>query len=783
MMSSSWEHNGTMRQSSRLGMVSLLLVLAAAMTLFTTNTVRARSSGTVPSEPEQQNETAATLAGSRNVPAAKFESYGQSVRTPIVLVPGIMGSWSKKGHASFFSPPGTLEPDDLCFTSDPQADLPPPIAPEYALAPGLIEAIGKAAVDCWSELIAKLESADYGYQVDVDLFKAPYDWRLSVHDAAEKYLKPVIENAAATASGGRVHVIAHSMGGLVARAYIQGESYAGDMIDRLIMVGTPNHGASKAYPVWEAADGYTAYGSLLGSAQSIYLTLFMKRSSSDPFNRNSRAVFLRDVMPGVGELTPTFGFIFRDDSLVPPSSMELQNRVLNELNAASNVVRLSERADAEIVGAYARDTWELLYVYEDPVLRLLLPDCYPDGWPDVDRADGWIMFGAGDGTVLRESAELESVPAIFLDDPNLTHGKLPNQLSDLILESLTGRPPSRQAVLKQLLFEPDILVLLLDGVGSFLVTDPLGRRLGYDTSSGAELYEVGYGGWSWQEDLAVITILSPVPGEYHVVASDTSGETYRIGCEYSNFDGSLGVTIYHSFRCQQGESYERTVTLDPEGEARDVLQIDEPPPTATFSWAQVEGTLTVQFTDESTGEIDTRLWDFGDGSMSTGQTPAHEYASPADYDVTLTVTGPGGSDSVSESVSVSEVVGPQAGRSRGGAGAPCFVATAAYGTPIAEQVRVLCEFRDSYLMSTRLGCTFVKAYYRFSPRTAQLIARHKGLRKAVGAALIPVVGAGRLALSSQVRTDTFVAMTVFCVCVIAGRHFALRRKNKFSVTK
>ena len=38
-----------------------------------------------------------------------------------------------------------------------------------------------------------------------------------------------------------VDVVAHSMGGLVARAYVEGDSYAGG-VDRLILIGTPNAG-------------------------------------------------------------------------------------------------------------------------------------------------------------------------------------------------------------------------------------------------------------------------------------------------------------------------------------------------------------------------------------------------------------------------------------------------------------------------------------------------------------------------------------------------------------
>ena len=54
--------------------------------------------------------------------------------------------------------------------------------------------------------------------------------------------------------------------------------------------------------------------------------------------------------------------------------------------------------------------------------------------------------------------------------------------------------------------------------------------------------------------------------------------------------------------------------------------------------------LTVQFTDISSGTIDTWFWDFGDGQTSNLQNPVHTYVSKGIYTVTLTVSGIAGSD-------------------------------------------------------------------------------------------------------------------------------------------
>ncbi len=54
--------------------------------------------------------------------------------------------------------------------------------------------------------------------------------------------------------------------------------------------------------------------------------------------------------------------------------------------------------------------------------------------------------------------------------------------------------------------------------------------------------------------------------------------------------------------------------------------------------------LTVEFTDNTAGEVDSWLWDFGDGGTSDVQNPMHDYVEPGDYTVSLTVSGPSNSD-------------------------------------------------------------------------------------------------------------------------------------------
>ena len=112
----------------------------------------------------------------------------------------------------------------------------------------------------------------------------------------------------------------------------------------------------------------------------------------------------------------------------------------------------------------------------------------------------------------------------------------------------------------------------------------------------------------------------------------------------------------------------------------------------------------------------------------------------------------------------------EAGR-HGGVESPCFIATAAFGTPMFPEIDTLRAFRDVYLLDSSIGTAFVDTYYRISPFLADIVARSAFLALCARMILWPII-----LLIKMVMYLPLVSAVTFMGTIAMGG--IMRRKKK-----
>lgn len=307
-----------------------------------------------------------------------------AVTAPLILVPGILGSWTK-------------DPDVIHEQAE-IGDL-----KDWAITE---DQIGYIMGNVFGHL--KYRLGVKGYELGKDFYNAPYDWRQSMsnHRAIMDWITyakaefKLRRNKVAE----QVDIIAHSFGGLVVRSYIQSNDYRND-IRSLAIVASPNFGAPDAYYMW--AGGTVPPTSGVGFATFLNSNLAAMNKKIAPEKGRPLVLFVRKYIASLRDLLPVAfddpakeGYLFDwphpGTAFFPEMSPVNQNDILVSLN--KGLSELQQRAKVQFFLAGGTKTLQQINV-EMPVGSF--------GWEDgrPSRINNH-KFGDGDGRVILNASRL-----------------------------------------------------------------------------------------------------------------------------------------------------------------------------------------------------------------------------------------------------------------------------------------------------------------------------------------------------------------------------------------
>ena len=94
---------------------------------------------------------------------------------------------------------------------------------------------------------------------------------------------------------------------------------------------------------------------------------------------------------------------------------------------------------------------------------------------------------------------------------------------------------------------------------------------------------------------------------------------------------------------------------------------------------------------------------------------------------------------------------------------------------MAEEIQILREFRDEYLLTNPLGLAFVDFYYTVSPPIAEFLTAHPSLKLMVRAGLVPAVAMSTVAVNTTPVEKAVIAGLAMLVPVAVAVWVKRRR--------
>jgi photosystem II stability/assembly factor-like uncharacterized protein/pimeloyl-ACP methyl ester carboxylesterase len=388
---------------------------------------------------------------------------------PIILLPGLGGSWNHENM--------------VLGIEKPQS--------EWYMTPG---------IKIYDGLIETLKNAGYKTNdEDKNLFVFNYNWTKPVNSISED-LKLYIENVVKPDPNEEIDLIGHSLGGLIARTYIQNNQE--NPIDQLITLGSPLKGIPSLYYPWEGGD----LGKSLPGWQKIGAGLMLHLRKSG-FSTTMEAI--RTIIPSLKDMLPTFNYLKENSQEKLLNQMSQKNDWLIELN--NFLPSYLTSATNNLIGILSNSTIRWINIGNRNWIEKIL-GIWPDGKPISDE------LASGDQAVLAESAFLEGAAVNNLED--LGHQELiTSEVGQQKIMEVLNLNPSSISDLSNNLDYHSSLVFQIASPATINIIDPNGNPAG-------------------EGDGKLMIIANPLPGEYQINLNGISSGSYKlyIGQIFENQD-------------------------------------------------------------------------------------------------------------------------------------------------------------------------------------------------------------------------------------------------------
>ena len=442
---------------------------------------------------------------------------------PIVFIPGVAGSYLYSVGSYLNSQTWPRAGTDAKYMFLQEDGITPVNANSQITATGILASHGTGSSENPFNFYGGFEDylvSKQNYTLGNDLVEFPYDWRLDNSKHLPE-LDQVVDSVLKKTNSQKVILIAHSMGGLIAKAYVNG--LGSSKVDTLITIGTPFYGAVKPY--YALTNGYD-FGNPAATRLSMKI---LAQNAPGVYQLLPRIPFVHDIETAreltidesnqikyKGVQSGTITYYETPDNSWSFNSGLIQNAndFHSKIGTKDNPVPLPDGVKHYVIigtGVETLDGYDVINAPQDKQ------------FVELFNRHVWLVpsFGDGDGTVPIWSSQISGATQTYYiqykSEASSEHGKLTDNpdVQKIVGSILSGSPADSSSYSNQGQTKTDWTTFSLHSNAHLTILDEKsGKTLGFNNQGEID------------EDIDTGAFLAMDGGEYASI-NDVS-DTYKV---------------------------------------------------------------------------------------------------------------------------------------------------------------------------------------------------------------------------------------------------------------